>query len=113
MKHYAKIIENNAGGLTLYIMDESDKCVFAHSGYEYVAGQLSDDIKALLANDSCADWDGHEPEIADEWDALEYGNQGKFTGLELVAETNDSGLHTYPNRMGGAARKEFGVTDDE
>lgn len=108
MKHYAKIIEDNAGGLTMYIMDEHDKCVFAHSGYEYYPGLLAENIKDLLEDDSCAYWEGNEPSVAAGWDELEYGGNG----LELVAQTNDSGLHTYPHRMGGAARSEFGVDNN-
>lgn len=46
--------------------------------------------------------------IREDNDELEYGGNG----LELVAQTNDSGLHTYPHRMGGAARSEFGVDNN-
>lgn len=109
MKHYAKITENNGGGLSLYIMDASDACIYAHSGYEYnhKPGQLVEDINTLIASDDVSDWEGNEPEIAAEWGSVDLDDPA---GVQLVAEVADGILSTYPRKMGAAAMREFAVT---
>ncbi len=101
---YAKVIEDNGGGLSLYVLDnDTNRCLFAHMGYEYHPGQLADDLEALQRDDSVDHWDGHNQELADEWPSLDIDGIGR----ELVAELADGKLYTYPNRMGRAARLAF------
>ena len=107
----AKITEDNGGGVTLWVMDEHDidMCIFAHSGYEYVPGQLSQDITVLIADDSIVGWDGNEPELAEEWGGLEIDDPNNH--LRLIADVADGKLTLYPEAMGAAGRKEFGVAE--
>ena len=103
-KQYAKVIEDNTGGLSLYVLNHQDgKCIFAHYDYEFTPGQLADDLEALQRDDSVDHWDGHNQDMADEWSSLEIDGIGR----ELVAELADGKLYTYPNRMGRAARLAF------
>jgi hypothetical protein len=105
VKHYAKVIEDNGGGLSLYVMDETDTCIYAHYGYEYRPGALSEDIKALIKDDSVADWDGCEDDVAAAWRDLDIDGVGR----EIVASVVDGKLKLHPDIMGAAAKLEFGV----
>ncbi len=101
-----QVIEDNGGGLTLAVMDEQDKVVYLHSGYEYHTepGQLLADIESLKTGDNPAtDWEGNEDDPQGMYDNItsyEYG-------WKIVSD-NDG---IYPERMGAAARHEFGITD--
>lgn len=102
MKKY-EVIENNGGGLTLVVFNNNGIVDYLHSGYEYGAsGRLMDDIQALKNGDNPAtDWDGNE----DNPQAV-YDNIVSFEcGWEIVAD-NDG---IYPDKMGCAARLEFGI----
>lgn len=101
MKKY-EVIEDNGGGLTLVVFNENGEVEYLHTGYEYVIGKLSDDLKYLKDGDDPAnDWDGNEEnpqEIYDNITSFEYG-------WEIVAD-NDG---IYPNKMGIAACLEFKI----
>lgn len=103
-KCYAKVIEDNGGGLSLYIMDsDTNRCIFAHSGYEYRPGCLIQDLETLKVDDSIGGWEGNDREMAAEWATLDIDGVGR----ELVAELADGKIYTYPEAMGHAARLEF------
>ena len=55
-----KVTENNGGGLTLNIWTADGRYIYAHSGYEYNRGQLSQDIASLEDGDDPRDWDGND-----------------------------------------------------
>lgn len=101
---YAKVIEDNGGGLSLYILDsDTNRCIFAHSGYEHRPGCLTQDLETLQKDDSVGGWEGNDREMAAEWATL--GIDG--VGRELVAEVADGKMYIYPEDMGYAARLEF------
>lgn len=104
---YAKIIEDNGGGISLYVMDVDDKCIYAHGGYEYTLGTLIRDLRALIEDDSIADWEGNEEEMVAEWEDLEIDPRHR----KIIASVADGKLTTYPDRMGAAGRAEFGSRD--
>jgi len=54
-----QVTENNGGGLTLYVW-EDDKLIYAHAGYEYNPGQLTQDIQALNDGSDINLWDGND-----------------------------------------------------
>jgi len=96
-----EVYEDNGGGLYLFVFDDDDEIVFAHEGYEYVPGQLRMDIIALLEGKDTDDWDGHNQDLADNY-------QDKFKdfdgyGLELIATEDE----VWQNDMGAAAQREF------
>lgn len=102
MKKY-EVIEDNGGGLTLVTFDENGTVDYLHTGYEYVVGSLTMDLEALKNGDNpVEDWDGNEEnpqKVYDNIISYEYG-------WKIVAD-NDG---IYPNKMGGAACTEFGIS---
>lgn len=100
---YAKVIEDDGGGLRLYVMDQTDTCIYAHYGYEYRPGALTEDLKALIEDDSVADWEGCEENVAEAWEELEIDN----IGYTKIAAVTDGELKLYPHKMGAAGQKEF------
>ncbi|KKM99162.1 hypothetical protein LCGC14_1150640 [marine sediment metagenome] len=97
-----EVIEDNAGGLYLYVYDSAGTVVYTHSGYEYRVGVLSDDIAALRAGTPpVADWDGgdDDPQAArDEWRRWDEGSDYCVVADETTV---------YPDAMGAAAKIEF------
>jgi hypothetical protein len=105
-----KVIEDNGGGLHLYVFERGGRCIWAHNAYEYSPGNLSDDLDALEAGDDPRrDWEGG----ADDPQALYESISGYEFGWEIVAEGSKRGRKLYKGRMGVAAQIEFGVSDDE
>lgn len=101
MKRF-EVIENNGGSLMLAVFDNDGKVEYLHDGYEGSQGDLIADLKALEAGgDPVKDWDGNED--FPQW----YYDQGTSfeTGWAVVAD-NDG---IYPEKMGCAARREFGI----
>ena len=110
MKKFA-VIEDNGGGLALVVYDANGKIEYIHTGYEYNPGQISEDLKVLKNGGNPAkEWDGNdlysvpemeEPEELESWFPWEQKN----IGWNIVAD-NDG---IYPEKMGSAARLEFGI----
>lgn len=97
------VFEDNGGGLTL-IVSERGVPIYAHSGYEYNPGQLSEDLDALDAgaNPVKDGWDNPEGDPV----ALEKEMLDDPINYKIVATT---GRKLFPDRMGAAASLEFGV----
>lgn len=100
-RRYFEVIEDNAGGLHLFVYGDDGDVVYAASDFEYVPGNLAEAMKAL--------WNGADP-IADGWD-IQYKDPQEFRngfteqsqrngGWELVADEN--GVYEL---MSGAAFK--------
>lgn len=100
-----EVIEDNGGGLHLVVFAESGEVEYLHTGYEYVNGQLKNDIKLLESGDNPAkDWEENEEnpqEVYDNITSFEYG-------WKIVAD-NDG---IYPDKMGSAACLEFGINQE-
>ena len=108
MEHYAKVVEDNAGGLTLYVMRSSDKrCVYAHTGYEYNSepGRIKEDMESLIADDSISGWEGNEEELVAEWEELDLNPVYR----QIIAAISYGKLILHPEHMGAAGEREFGV----
>jgi hypothetical protein len=105
IKRSFEVIEDNGGGITLFVFDDSGKVEYAHTGYEYHVGQLTDDLKALAKGSNPAeDWDGAEEDpqrMYDQMISYKYG-------WKIVAD-NDG---IYPEEMDEAAMLEFKVDID-
>ncbi|MGC9189865.1 MAG: hypothetical protein ACP5GG_04025 [Conexivisphaera sp.] len=105
-----QVIEDNAGGLALYVFGEGGidggVVVFAHTSYEYHKGQLSADLDNLDAGGDVSLWDGNEEDPQALYDDLD-----KFeSGWQKVAEGFGGKRYLYPELMGLAARFEFGLS---
>lgn len=113
MKRY-EVIENNGGGLILVVFDENDKVEYIHTGYEYIGGNLKEDIEALENGaDPVKEWEGNcggiEYEFGDVPQEL-YDNITSYDcGWSVIADNDGE----YPNVMGEAGRREFGYLDEK
>jgi hypothetical protein len=110
----AEVLEDNGGGLHLFVWDDKDGdgnevMIYEHSGYEQVKGQLSEDLEGLknLAHpqsESPACWDGCEDNPQGDYDSLTacpYGHQ-------IVAEFSTlKGLELNIDAMGASAEYEL------
>lgn len=98
-----EVIEDNGGGLYLAVFDSNGSCVYLHDGYEYVPGQLTADIKAIVngADPSIDGWDGNAEDPQCVYDAI----TSYQYGWAIVADNTS----IYPDHMGGTAQAEFGV----
>lgn len=57
-----EVYEDNAGGLTMFVIDETGAPVWGHGGYEYMPENLRADMEAvedLEAMDDLETWDGN------------------------------------------------------
>lgn len=88
-RRHFEVIEDNSGGLQLFVYGDDGDVVYAASDFEYVPGDLAEAMKAL--------WNGADP-IADGWD-IQYKDPQEFRngfteqsqrngGWELVADEN-------------------------
>lgn len=88
-RRHFEVIEDNSGGLQLFVYGDNGDVVYAASDFEYVPGDLAEAMKAL--------WNGADP-IADDWD-IQYKDPQEFRngfteqsqrngGWELVADEN-------------------------
>jgi hypothetical protein len=99
MKRY-EVIEDNGGGLALAIFEDG-VCVYYHSGFEY--GDPGEIAECIASIDDWQYWDGNSDNPQDAYDSVtsyEYG-------WRIIADNGG----VYPDRMGYAGRREFGVTD--
>lgn len=56
-----QVIEDNGGGLTLYVWDAAEALIYAHTGYEYTPPQqLRDDLAALASGERPETWEGND-----------------------------------------------------
>lgn len=105
MRKY-EVIEDNGGGLILSVFDKNGNVEYLHSGYEFSnSGSIMRDIM-MLKNDAnpIRDWDGNEENPQAVYDSI----ISSECGWEIVAD-NDG---IYPDKMGCAARKEFGLLEN-
>ena len=100
-----EVIEDNSGGLIIVTFNQEGNVDYLHSGYEYVPGQLRQDLEALAAGaDPVKDWDGNAEDPQGEYENI----ISYECGWEVVAD-NDS---IYSDKMGLAACKEFGIIQE-
>ena len=98
-----EVIEDNGGGLSLFIFDSKGRVEYAHTGYEHVQGQLSADLADLAeGGNPVVEWEGCEEDPQGVYDSITSYRGG---GWEVVADNNG----IYPNLMGSAAALEFGI----
>jgi hypothetical protein len=106
MTHAFKAIEDNAGGLHLFVF-ESDRCIYAAHGFEEGLGGLTDAIKSIAdGSDPTNDWDGGDENPEASWAEHEAREERWPHGYKTVADEDGQ----YPDVMGRAARREFGLS---
>ncbi len=95
-------IEDNGGGLHLAVFNDSG-CIYLHSGFEYTPGDWAACINALKTGENPIDagWEGCADDPQGEYDNI----MSYKYGWEIVAD--EEGI--YPDKMGSAAKKEFGI----
>lgn len=107
-KYTYKVIEDNGGGLHLYVFWGS-KVIYAATDYEYRPGKLMQDLDVLDAGTDIGGWESNVDNPQVDYDSItsyEYGWQCVTTG-------GGGQRHLYKARMGRAAQTEFGVSDED
>lgn len=101
-----KAIEDNAGGLHLFVFDD-DRCIYATRGFERDSpGSLTDCLNSLEEGADPAQWDGGDEDPASSWAEHEAQEERWPHGYKTVADQDGR----YSDRMGVAAKREFGFT---
>ena len=103
-----QVLEDNGGGLHLAVFDSDDKCIWYASGYEHNPGGLREDIAALRDGAHPVD-DGWESDLPEGYTPqLLYADLTSYEyGWEIIADESA----TYPERMGAAGQRAFGLND--
>ena len=91
------VFEDNGGGLTLAIWYSDD--FFCHTGYEYNAGGLVDDLVNLASGGNPNQWENMDDMTMSEWEELISAEYGGHIILDM------GGLNSAI--MGSAGRVEF------
>ena len=106
----ASVVEDNAGGLYLFVFGaggiNGGRVIWAHAGYEYVPGQLSQDVAALIEGCDPREWEN----CMDNMQTV-YDNMMDSDAYEVVAQVHGRKMHLFPRRMGRNAMIEFGVDE--
>lgn len=104
------VIEDNAGGLYLFVRDEKGEVAFGFYQDPVNADACAVDVKALLEGSNPADWDNPLEDPAAEREKFE-----QYSGGWKVVVTCDAGerpVYDY-SRMGRSAQKAFLPPVDE
>lgn len=98
MNRTFKAIEDNAGGLHLFIFDDG-KCIYAGGGYSEILGSLFEEVNNLRKRE-VFDYSDYDPEEQGRfWSEMEADMAKNPHGYKLVADEKQD----YPDRMGVAA----------
>ena len=105
------VFEDNAGGLSLFVFDGKGGIAYARDGYEELDVQLLFDVMELQRKGpqvtetwEQGDW-SVEPRLL-YWQLKTWAEDGAG-GAEIIADENG----IYPDRMGVAGRRAFGLED--
>ena len=96
-------IEDNGGGLYLFIFDANDKVLAGIENLEYAQAGEWHDVKDGLAADPLVEvggWDGHLDNPQEAYNSL----VREQLGYEIVCQSGK----LYPDSMGRAAQRYFG-----
>ncbi len=110
-----KVFEDNAGGITMFVLDADGMPIWGHSGYEYTPENLLADIEELKKSDSVSGWDGNGSYDGlgfESWeDMLQdmYDEISNDEWIDLVADSNG----IYPENMGNSAREAFAIDKEQ
>lgn len=107
-----EVIEDNAGGLHLFVFGSDSAIVYAADNWETSPGALRESLEELRRTGTTEGWDG-----MDRWDELGITPEESYAklqhwidegmgGAQLIADQHG----TYPNRMGEAGKRELLTT---
>lgn len=104
-------VEDNGGGLSLFVFSDKSResCIYAHSGYEEIPGQLSEDIGALRQGDSTEGWNITNPMPQETWDQMATFISAGNGGAHIIAD--EAGILPAED-MGAAGCLEFYSSKD-
>lgn len=113
-KHEYQVVEDNAGGLTLYVFDDAGinggTVVYAHAGYEHVDGQLVEHLAEMDSGEyNIDDWEGCEDNMQESYDEIDDLERSAW---QVIAEGYDGYLKLFPHLMGAAGLRAFGIESD-
>lgn len=97
-----KVIEDNGGGLHLYIFNQRGRVTHAFHDWEYQEpGYLAENLTYLREGGRVDAWDNNDPDPSGDYTSMTSSQYG----WEVVAD-NDG---TYPQVMGRAAQDAFAI----
>jgi len=116
MSKYYEVVEDNGGGLTLFVYNENKEVIYAHTGYEYLlpSADLRIDIAAIENGDDPTSWDGCWGDNSDEAGTpvdfrASFDDESKCNGgWRLIADS----YGVYYDRMGSAGKSVFGCNGE-
>lgn len=94
-----QVIEDNAGGLYLFIFNDDGECIYAHSGYQHCEGQIREDLIELESGGNASDWDGCEDNPQKYYNSIDTDG----IGFNVIVDNNQS----YFDAMGLSGQSEF------
>lgn len=100
-----KVVEDDGGGLTLYVFGPDETVIYSYARYENCQGQLLRDLDALDAEVDITQWEECEANPQESWDRWKNHEHG----WNVVASGKDGQRTLYPDKMGNAAQSEFGL----
>lgn len=104
-------VEDNGGGLHLFVFADASResCIYAHSGYEEIPGQLSEDIGALRQGDSTEGWNITNFTPQEAWEEMEAAIAQRNGGAAIIADETGP---VPADQMGAAGCLEFYSSKD-
>jgi len=105
------VVEDQGGGLQLFVFDTANRCVFARGSYEHTPGLLSQSLTALVNGSDVvanyATWDTEILDAAGAWEDVRIDDTGYYS---IVAMGIESRIRWAYANMGPASMAEFGVS---
>ena len=104
------VIEDNGGGITLFVFDINGNVIYGHTGYEFQHGQIKEDIKELESMEYGDDFYlGHWGDDCEEKPQSLYDMMmSEPTGYKIIADENG----IYPELMGISGEDEFSTEEE-
>jgi len=111
-----QVIEDEQGGLALFIFNQNEEVVYGATGYEYRPGTLVEDITAFMRHGNVENWEVQTDDTTGEPTDMQavYDNYGNLDyGWDVIA-LGDYDSHReikWFKVMGAAAKTEFGTEE--
>ena len=99
-----QVVEDNGGGLHLFMFDDDGTTFAATSGYEHNPGNLMLDIQAWYMTGSVDGWEGLEPNAQSNYNAM---TASPAHGA-IIAQGDSTGAEFYIDSMGSAGHIALG-----
>lgn len=104
MNYRTELIEDNGGGLHMFVFNGDDEAIAYFNGFEHSdSGSAVNDLN--LADSDYESWDNPQDDPQGSYDEFCRDEHGS----KLIAEKNNKGIHLYVDRMGRAGQNYVGI----